>query len=81
MPQFFHLQLIVPSDPAAGWFRTLSRSDIMHLVDSQGTPIYLPPCLRWWAIERHAPENEFQAEYGPHVDDDFPKHSYKAKAL
>jgi len=81
MAQFFHVELIIPNDLEGSWVRTLSRSEIMSLVDSQGTPIYLPPCLCWWAMERHAPENEFQAEYGPHDEDDFRKHSYKAKAL
>lgn len=81
MAQFFRVECKVDDDPGASWVKTLSRSELLHLHDPQGTPVYVPPCLCWWANEPHVEGNLFEAQYGPDPVDETAAVSYEAEAL
>lgn len=81
MAQFYRVEYTQQDNPEENWVKTLSRHDVLHLIDSQGTPIFLPQCLKWWAVEPHITGNEFKAEYGPDPQADEPQRSFEAEAL
>lgn len=64
MPQFFRIEVDIPAQPEHSWVKTLSRFEVLHLRDSQGTPISLDSYLRFWCSRFHLTDDRFECDYG-----------------
>lgn len=81
MSQLFRIEVQIPAQPEHCWTNTLTRDQILHLVDAQGTPLALDPYLRFWCSRYHEAGDRFECDYAPNPDEPSPYTHFMGTAL